>query len=181
VVACELPDGRAGANSVVRTGIGSNWCPSSSRIFQTHWLMICQASCPQAAWLHQRSGSCSLSSSANAGGTGSAMQIQFDHIASGECPLREGGEEEFVHDACTRDANRTLLFARGMRCHDDTAPRAIWSHRDLWTIVEAAHHLALLSAVGPDQQESADAPEPAGDRARYILCHGSQTRTQPHR
>ena len=67
VGACELPDGRAGANSVVRTGIGSNWCPSSSRIFQTHWLMICQASCPQAAWLHQRSGSCSLSSSANAG------------------------------------------------------------------------------------------------------------------
>jgi hypothetical protein len=39
----------------------------------------------------------------------------------------------------------------------------------------------LLSAVGPDQQESADAPEPAGDRARCILCHGSQTRTQPHR
>ena len=36
VVACELPDGRAGANSVVRTGIGSSWCPSSSRIFQTH-------------------------------------------------------------------------------------------------------------------------------------------------
>ena len=67
VVACELPDGRAGANAVVRTGIGSNWCPSSSRILQTHWLMICQASSPQAAWLHQTSGSCSLSSSANAG------------------------------------------------------------------------------------------------------------------
>jgi hypothetical protein len=27
----------------------------------THWLLMCQASCPQAAWLHQRSGSCSLS------------------------------------------------------------------------------------------------------------------------
>jgi len=65
VVACELPDGRAGANSVVRTGIGSNWCPSSSRILQAHWLMICQASCQEAAWLHQRSGSCSLSSSAS--------------------------------------------------------------------------------------------------------------------
>src|SRR6266480_7993649 len=60
---------------------------------------------------------------------------------------REGGEEEFVHDACTRDANRTLLFARGMRCHDDTAPCAIWSHRDLWTIVEAAHHLAFRTLL----------------------------------
>ena len=75
------------------------------------------------------------------------MHIQFDHIARGECPLREGGEEEFVHDACTRDANRTLLFARGMRCHDDTVPRAIWSHGDLWTIVEAAHHLAFRTLL----------------------------------
>jgi len=164
VIACELADGRAGANSVVRTGIGSNWCPSSSRIVQTHWLMICQASCPQAAWLHQRSGSCSLSSSAHAG----AMPIPFDHIAS--------GEEEFVHDACTRNANRTLLFAPRMRCHDDRAPCAIWSLRDRWTIVEAAHHPALLTADGPDQQESADAAEATGDRARGILCPASTAR-----
>lgn len=45
---------------------GASWWPHASRIFQVHWLMMCQASCPQAEWLHQRSGSCSMSSSSSA-------------------------------------------------------------------------------------------------------------------
>jgi hypothetical protein len=48
VGSCSLGAGRAGANSVVRTGSGASWCPNSNRRFQVHWATICQASCPQA-------------------------------------------------------------------------------------------------------------------------------------
>lgn len=58
--------GMAGANSVVRSGSGARICPNSRRTFQVHCEMHCQASCPQAEWLHQRSGSCSWSSSSRA-------------------------------------------------------------------------------------------------------------------
>src|SRR5207249_10507678 len=55
---------KAGAHSVVSIWVGNRCCPSSRRRFHTHWLTICQNSCPQGVWEHQRSGSCSLSSSA---------------------------------------------------------------------------------------------------------------------
>ena len=48
VTAWELGSERAGANSVMRSGVGSNWCPSSSRRFQVHCEITCQHSCPQA-------------------------------------------------------------------------------------------------------------------------------------
>src|SRR5260370_11754412 len=54
----------AEAKAVVRSGVGEQDCPNSRRRFQTHWERICQNSCPQEVWEHQRSGSCSPSSSA---------------------------------------------------------------------------------------------------------------------
>lgn len=48
VAAWAFFSGRAGANSVMRSGVGSNWCPSSSLRFQTHCAISCQHSCPQA-------------------------------------------------------------------------------------------------------------------------------------
>src|SRR6266699_2664166 len=47
-----------------RIAVGERRCPHSRRRFHTHWLRICQNSCPQGVCEHQRSGSCSLSSSA---------------------------------------------------------------------------------------------------------------------
>ena len=41
----------------------------------------------------------------------SPVQVQLDDIGGGERLLRQIGEEEFVDDARTRDANRALLLA----------------------------------------------------------------------
>src|SRR6266566_1302668 len=76
------------------------------------------------------------------------MEVQFDDVTGGERLLREIGEEDLVHDACTCDPNRTFLFARLMCCHDDAAPHAFGPHRNLRTVVEAAHHLAFWTLVG---------------------------------
>ncbi len=65
------------------------------------------------------------------------------------------GEEEFIDDARPRDANRTLLVALGMGGHHHAAQHALGSHRHLWTVVEAAHHLAfraLLELIGGQVQ-----------------------------
>jgi hypothetical protein len=42
-----------------------------------------------------------------------------------------------------------------MRGHDHATGLALGSHRDLWTIIEAARHLTLLSAAGTDPGASA--------------------------
>jgi hypothetical protein len=49
------------------------------------------------------------------------VQVQLDDIGGGECVLRQVGEEEFVDNACTYDANRTLLFVSGMGRHHHAA------------------------------------------------------------
>jgi len=49
---------------VIRMAVGERCCPHSKRRFHIHWLRICQNSCPQGVCEHQRSGSCSMSSSA---------------------------------------------------------------------------------------------------------------------
>jgi hypothetical protein len=42
---------------------------------------------------------------------GAAMQVQLDDIGGGKRPLRQIGEEEFVDDARTRDADPAFLCA----------------------------------------------------------------------
>ena len=81
---------------------------------------------------------------------GPTMQIQFDHIASGEGRLGQVGEEEFVDDTCSCDPNGTLLIACGMRDHHHTASHLFRPDWNLRTIVEAAHGLtfrALLELI----------------------------------
>jgi len=90
------------------------------------------------------------------------MQVQFNDIAGGECALRKVGEEQFIHDACTRHANGTLLFPGRMRCHDHATAHAIGSHRYLWAVVEAANHLTLQSAAETDRKAGAGVPLPSG-------------------
>ena len=90
---------------------------------------------------------------------GAAMQVQFDHIGSGERLLRQVGKKEFVNDVRTRDANRTLLVACWMGRHHHAAWYALGSHRYLRTIVEATHHLTfrtLLELVGGQVQTRLD-------------------------
>src|SRR5215468_5772637 len=55
----------ADAQIVQRISCGWATNPKHSRVFHTHWLMICQNSWPQGVREHQRSGSCSASSSLN--------------------------------------------------------------------------------------------------------------------
>jgi hypothetical protein len=67
------------------------------------------------------------------------MQVQLDDIDGGECLRGQIGEEQFVDDPRTRDANGALLFTSGMSCYDYTAQHPFRPHRDFRAIVEAAH------------------------------------------
>jgi hypothetical protein len=62
------------------------------------------------------------------------MQIQFDDIGSSERLLRQIGEEEFVDDARTRDANPALLFASWMGRYYHAAKRALEPYRVYWLL-----------------------------------------------
>src|SRR5260221_4659850 len=75
---------------------------------------------------------------------GPAMQIQFDDIGGGECLLRQVGEEEFVDDTSTRDANRTLLFRGGVGGPDHPGRRPPPAYSGLWAVVEDAKALAFM-------------------------------------
>jgi hypothetical protein len=86
---------------------------------------------------------------------GTAMQIQFDHIGGRKRPVWHIGEEEFVDDTRTRDANPALLFASWMSCHHHAAALSGRPHRHIGAVVETAHHLtfrALLKLVGGQMQ-----------------------------
>jgi hypothetical protein len=74
---------------------------------------------------------------------GSAMQVQLNHIARGEGMLWQIGEKQFVDDPCACHPNRALFLPCRVRGDDYATGHAIGSHRDLWTIVEAAHHLTF--------------------------------------
>src|SRR5690242_18581760 len=87
------------------------------------------------------------------------MQGQFDDVSDRKCLLWQVREKEFVNNACTCDANGTLLFARGMGRYHHTACDALGAYRHAWTIIEAAHHLAfraLLGLVGGQMQACLD-------------------------
>src|SRR6266700_94216 len=109
---------------------------------------------------------------------GAAMQIQLDDIAGGKRLLWQGGEEEFVDDARTRDAHWALLLASGMSCHDHAAPYALRPHRHVWTVVEAAGDLAfwaLLGLIGGQMQTRLD-KRMIEHRVLFASCHESETR-----
>src|SRR6266699_349259 len=78
---------------------------------------------------------------------GATMQIQLDDIGGDERLLRQLGEEEFVDDARTRDANPALLFAGWMGRHHHAAMHARGSHRHIRAVVEAAHKLAFRTTL----------------------------------
>ena len=116
---------------------------------------------------------------------GTAMQIQFNDIRSSKCLLRQGGEEEFVDDACTRGANGTLLFGGWMRGHHHPAQHPRRSHRYFGAVIEVAHDLAFwarLDLIGGQMQTCLNERViehrvlfAAGDKreARQICEHGS--------
>jgi hypothetical protein len=86
---------------------------------------------------------------------GPAMQLQLDHIAGREGVLGQLREEEFVDHPRACHPNGALLLPGGMRGDDHATEHTIGPHRDLWAIVEAAHHLAfraLLDLVGRQVQ-----------------------------
>ena len=56
-------------------------------------------------------------------------------------------EEEFVDDAFSCDANRTLLFPCGMGRYHHAAREAIGADWHVWTIVEAADDLAFRALL----------------------------------
>src|SRR5579875_3165536 len=68
------------------------------------------------------------------------MQIQLDHIRGRECLLRQGGEEEFIDDALTRDAHRTLFLAGWMGRYHHAAGHTLSPHKHFRAVVETAHH-----------------------------------------
>lgn len=75
------------------------------------------------------------------------VQVQLDDIGGGECLLWQVGKEEFVNDTLTRDTHWTLPFASRVSCYDHAASHAFGPHWHLWTVVEAAHHLAFWALL----------------------------------
>jgi hypothetical protein len=72
--------------------------------------------------------------------------------------LRQVGEEEFIHDAGTRDASSALLVAGWIGGHHATW-YALRPHRHLWAVIEAAHKQAfrmLLQLIGRQVQTHLD-------------------------
>ncbi len=87
------------------------------------------------------------------------MQIQLDHVGGGERVLRQVGEDEFIDDACTCDADRAFLLPGRMGSHDHPAGYPFWSHRYLRAIVETAHRLTfgtVLELIGRQVQTPLD-------------------------
>ncbi len=76
------------------------------------------------------------------------MQIHFSDVSSGECPLRQVREEEFVDNTRTGHANRTLLEAFWMGRYHHATRHALGANRHFWTVVEAAHDLAFRALLG---------------------------------
>ncbi len=101
------------------------------------------------------------------------MEIQFDDIGSSESLLRQRGEEKFIDDTRTRDANRTLLVAGWMSRHHHAAPHPLWPHRHLWAVVETAYHRAfraLLDLIRGKLQTRLD-ERVIKDRVLFASCH----------
>ena len=131
----------------------------TARRFHTHCETSCQHSCPKEERLHQRSGSCSLSSSARAGSKAPRCRYPSTTSEAVNRGSRQIGEEEFVDHARTRDANGALLFASWMCRHHHSARHALGSHLHRLAVVEAAHHLAfraLLELIGGQVQTRLD-------------------------
>src|SRR5579875_2340352 len=112
------------------------------------------------------------------------MQIQFDHIASGEALLRQRGEEQFIDDACACDSNRTLLETLWMSRHHHAAAHSLWPYRHIWTVVETAGDLAfraLLEVIGGKMQTRLD-EWMIKDRVLSASCHiGEASQVGEHR
>ena len=102
--------------------------------------MICQHSWPIAAWLAQRSGSCSWSRIGQGVFKRPAMQIQRHDKGLGERALGEIRQEEFVDHAGAGDANPTLGCPGRMSCHDHPAPHTLWSQGQIRAVVERAYY-----------------------------------------
>src|SRR5262245_49201513 len=95
---------------------------------------------------------------------GATMEIQFDDIRSGESLLRQRGEEKFIDDTRTRDANRTLLVTGWMSRHHHAAPHPLWPHRHRLPSRRDCVAPGFPGAAGSDRGEDADAPGRAGDQ-----------------
>ena len=78
---------------------------------------------------------------------GAAMQVQFDDIGGGKCRLWQVGEEEFIDDARTRDADGTLLQAFWVGGHHHATGHARRPHRHSRAIIEAAHDLTFRTLL----------------------------------
>ena len=140
---------------MVRTGVGSKRCPNSRRKFHTRLSHETPDLLPPGGvaapairvLLDVFIGQSRLK--------GAAMQIQFNDVGGGESLLRQVAEKEFVDDARSRDAHRTLLLAGRMRGNDHAAQPALGANWHVWAIVEAAYHLAfrtLLHLIGRQVQ-----------------------------
>ena len=93
---------------------------------------------------------------------------------------RQGGEEEFVDDARTRNANPTLLCASWMGRYHHTTLHPCRPNRHLRAIVEAAHQLAFIAMLELSLSAGADASGRQDDLTR--CSHGPRiTNAKPVR
>src|SRR6266700_2026373 len=64
------------------------------------------------------------------------MQIELDHIGSGEAQSGQGGEEELIHHLISCDPNRSLGSGGSMSGDNDPTVMALCGNRELSTSKE---------------------------------------------
>ena len=124
---------------MVRSGGGEQWCPNSRRRFQTHWERICQNSCPQGAWEHQRSGSCSPSSSAKT----VSNDPRCKYRSSRSLVIIAGASSVLTKSSYTTPLRWCPTFCRGMRRNDHTHTRAPTDQMNRGAIIQFPDHPAF--------------------------------------
>jgi len=75
-----------------------------------------------------------------------AMQVECDHISRRESRLRHVGQEEFVDQASTFNADTRLLLRGRMGRHYDPAALPRRSHSQIRAVVEGAHEATFRAA-----------------------------------
>ncbi len=65
-----------------------------------------------------------------------AMQIECDHISSGEGFLWQRRQEQFIDEPISFNTHPMLFRSRGMRCHHDATALLTWTHWDIRAVIE---------------------------------------------
>jgi hypothetical protein len=96
------------------------------------------------------------------------MQIECDHIGSGEGSLWQRCQEQFIDDPITLDAHPMLFRSCGMSRHHDPTALLAWAHQDIRAVIEGTDVCTFRTAellIGGKEEPKLD----LGQRKHLIV------------